>query len=34
MFPYITHFGTNDLPDLYVKNGYASERQLAPGVMM
>jgi len=31
---YITHFGTNNLPDLYVKNSPTSKRQLASGVMM
>jgi len=32
---YITHFGTSDLPDLYVKNNReAHESNLAPEVML
>ncbi len=34
VFLYITHFGTSELPDLYVKNSPASKRQLVSGVMM
>ena len=34
IFLYITHFGTNNLPDIYVKNSPTSKRQLASGVMM
>ncbi|MFQ5673932.1 MAG: B12-binding domain-containing radical SAM protein [Nitrospinales bacterium] len=34
VFLYITHFGTNDLPQLYVKNHRESEDALAPEVMM
>ena len=35
VFLYITHFGTSDLPNLYVKNDREShERCLAPELMM
>ena len=34
VFLYITHFGTNDLPQLYVKNDPTISRKLASGVMM
>lgn len=34
VYLYITHFGTNDLPQLYVKNQPKTERELAPEVMM
>jgi len=31
---YITHYGTNDLPQLYVRNQEESQRELSPEVMM
>lgn len=34
VFLYITHFGTNNLPDLYVKNQEERERLLRPEVMI
>ena len=34
VFLYITHFGTNDLPQLYVKNQEEREKLLAPEVMI
>ncbi|MFQ5449231.1 MAG: B12-binding domain-containing radical SAM protein [Nitrospinaceae bacterium] len=34
VFLYITHYGTNNLPDLYVKNHPRSSREPAPEVMM
>ncbi|MEC7641208.1 MAG: radical SAM protein [Nitrospinota bacterium] len=34
VFLYITHFGTNDLPQIYVKNQEQPESFLAPEVMM
>jgi len=34
VFLYITHFGTNDLPQIYVKNQPSHERELTPELMM
>ncbi|MEE2986582.1 MAG: radical SAM protein [Nitrospinota bacterium] len=34
VFLYITHYGTNALPDLYIKNQEESNREFAPEVMM
>ena len=34
VYLYITHFGTNNLPDIYVKNTAEPSRELAPEVMM
>ncbi len=34
VFLYITHYGTNDLPQLYVKNNQEASQELAPEVML
>ena len=34
VFLYITHFGTNDLPQLYLKNNQGALGEMAPEVMI